>query len=103
MYRIDHDAVVREASRERTRFIRELAENVFDALCRAFAREAEVPRPAYDPMVDRLSGLATFQARLKNSRPPRIAFIRASNRSKCSGTSTKFRRSLFTMSSGLSE
>ena len=56
------------------------------------------PSPA-----ERFIGLASFQDRLKNSRPPRIAFIRSISRSKCSGTSTKFRRSLFTTSSGLSE
>jgi hypothetical protein len=52
---------------------------------------------------ERFMGLSSFQARLKNSRPPRIAVIRSISRSKCSGTSTKLRRSLLTMSSGLSE
>jgi hypothetical protein len=60
------------------------------------------PRPVESP-ADRFIGLANFQDRLKNSRPPRIAVIRSINRSKCSGTSTKFRRSLLTISSGLSE
>lgn len=57
----------------------------------------------HDAAARRFMGLASFQDRLKNSRPPRIAFMRSTSRSKCSGTSTKFRRSLFTMSSGLSE
>lgn len=56
-----------------------------------------------DAEARRFMGHASFQERLKNSRPPRIAFMRSTSRSKCSGTSTKFRRSLFTMSSGLSE
>jgi len=73
-----------------------------EMLRRLLVHEPVTPRPV-DPGVERFKGLASFQDRLKNSRPPRIAVIRSIKRSKCSGTSTKFRRSLFTMSSGLSE
>jgi hypothetical protein len=103
MDRIDLDEVVREACRGRARELRRLAGLAFEALRRLLDHEPATPQPAFDPLIDRIRGLASFQARLKNSRPPRIAFIRSSNRSKCPGTSTKFRRSLFTMSSGLSE
>ena len=45
-------------------------------------------------------GRQAASPRLKNSRRPRIAAMRASSRSKCSGLSTKLSRSLLTISSG---
>lgn len=98
----DFQAIDRRARELRARQKERLFKLACDAIRRMFAPD----RPAasrHDPVVERFIGLASFQDRLKNSRPPRIAFIRSTNRSKCSGTSTKLRRSLLTMSSGLSE
>ena len=90
-----------DARGRRARELGSLVERILQALGRLLMHEPATPAPP-DPS-ERFMGLANFQDRLKNSRPPRIAVIRSISRSKCSGTSTKFRRSLFTISSGLSE
>jgi hypothetical protein len=112
---VEYERIERRAKQLRTRELARIASLAMDQLVRVLVREpieaviALFPRrPAKktrddDPAAERFTGLANFQDRLKNSRPPRIAAIRSTNRSKCSGTSTKLRRSLFTMSSGLSE
>jgi hypothetical protein len=104
MDRNDHDQIEREARQLRVRELRWLLGEALEGIARVLMLRPSAPQPP-DPVTERFMGLglASFQERLKNSRPPRIAFIRATNRSKCSGTSTKFRRSLFTMRSGLSE
>jgi len=84
--------------------LRRIARRALQFLGRLLMHQPVEPRAATpESPAERFIGLANFQDRLKNSRPPRIAVIRSISRSKCSGTSTKFRRSLFTMSSGLSE
>lgn len=98
----EFEAIERAAKLRRVNEMRRLFEAAIDAVIALFADEPRRVHPL-DHAAERFMGLANFQDRLKNSRPPRIAFIRSTNRSKCSGTSTKFRRSLFTMSSGLSE
>ena len=101
MNRIELELIQREARVRQARQLRLAVTAALDALRRWFAAD---PAPAPVPdHAERFMGLANFQERLKNSRPPRIEVIRSIKRSKCSGTSTKFRRSLFTMSSGLSE
>lgn len=112
MDRFDFQCIERDARACRARELRDLAKSTLQMLGRLLERKADAPargiRRTIDPYLDlsvaeRFIGLANFQDRLKNSRPPRIAVIRSISRSKCSGTSTKFRRSLLTMSSGLSE
>jgi hypothetical protein len=99
----EYQAIERAARMRRAAEIRSLIAFASKALGRLLAREPHKAQPP-DPAVGRrFIGLASFQDRLKNSRPPRIAVIRSTSRSKCSGTSTKLRRSLFTMSKGLSE
>jgi hypothetical protein len=102
MDRNEIEAIERRARMLRAKQMGRLATLAFEALARLLVHEPAKPAHAEHP-AERFMGLASFQDRLKNSRPPRIAVIRSTNRSKCSGTSTKFRRSLFTMSSGLSE
>jgi hypothetical protein len=96
------DRIGQDARGRRVRELGRFFERVLQALGRLLMHQPAAP-PQPDPSVERFMGLANFQERLKNSRPPRIAVIRSISRSKCSGTSTKFRRSLFTISSGLSE
>ncbi len=101
MDRIELERIERDARARRARQLRLAVTAALEALRRCFAAEpAPAPLPEH---AERFMGLANFQERLKNSRPPRIEVMRSIKRSKCSGTSTKFRRSLFTMSSGLSE
>lgn len=101
MNRNDFECIERDARRRRARQLRLALADAFEALWRYLAPEPAMPRAS--DAAERFMGLARFQDRLKNSRPPRIAVMRSIKRSRCSGTSTKFRRSLFTMSSGLSE
>ena len=105
MSRDDFDVIERAARARRARELPALLRRAVAMLARLLVREPTPPRRSGDEMyaAERFVGLSNFQERLKNSRPPRIAVIRSINRSKCSGTSTKFRRSLFTISSGLSE
>lgn len=103
MDRNEFDPIERDARIRRAREMRCLAVSVLRALARLLAPSREAHADVSPSPAERFMGLASFQDRLKNSRPPRIAFIRSISRSKCSGTSTKLRRSLLTMSSGLSE
>ena len=102
----ERERIVQDARSRRVRELARIARRALRMLVCMLVHEPAVPSPsrfsAPSP-AERVNGLANFQERLKNSRPPRIAVIRSISRSKCSGTSTKFKRSLFTMSSGLSE
>lgn len=107
MNRIDFERIERDARSRRARQLRGLVALAVQALVRYLVpqptRRGHVEsHPDVSP-AERFVGLARFQDRLKNSRPPRIAVMRSISRSRCSGTSTKFRRSLLTISSGLSE
>ena len=102
MDRITQDARGRRL-RELGSIVRRLLLSLGDLLMRPAAPRKHIDTHSDVSPAERFVGLANFQDRLKNSRPPRIAVIRSISRSKCSGTSTKFRRSLFTISSGLSE
>jgi hypothetical protein len=108
MNRFELDLIEQDARRRRLRELGSVVRHLLRSLGQLLMHAPAAPRRALDPRSDvspaeRFVGLANFQDRLKNSRPPRIAVIRSISRSKCSGTSTKFRRSLFTISSGLSE
>ena len=102
----ERERIIQDARARRVRQLARIARRAVRMLARMLVHEPVMP--AHGPFAtpspaERFIGLANFQERLKNSRPPRIAVIRSIRRSKCSGTSTKFKRSLFTMSSGLSE
>ena len=99
----DFETIERDARARRARELRSLVIAAFEALARHWRHEPASAAHAESTHAERFMGLASFQDRLKNSRPPRIAVMRSIKRSKCSGTSTKFRRSLLTISSGLSE
>lgn len=101
MNRIEFERIEHDARGRRAGYLRLLVTSAVEALLRYLAPEPPAPRGG--DAAERFMGLASFQDRLKNSRPPRIAVMRSIKRSRCSGTSTKFRRSLFTMSNGLSE
>ena len=101
MDRIEFERIERDARLRRAGYLRFAIGAAIEALLRYLAPEPAAPRA--NEAAERFMGLARFQDRLKNSHPPRIAVMRSIKRSRCSGTSTKFRRSLFTMSSGLSE
>ena len=106
MDRIEFERIEHDARRRRAGQLRLLATAAVEALLRYLApapRRGRIETHSDVSPAERFMGLARFQDRLKNSRPPRIAVIRSIKRSRCSGTSTKFRRSLFTMSNGLSE
>ena len=102
----ERERIVQDARSRRVGELGRIARRALRMLACMLVHEPVMPSPsrfsAPSP-AERFIGLASFQERLKNSRPPRIAVIRSISRSKCSGTSTKFKRSLFTMSSGLSE
>ena len=55
---------------------------------------------AYSILTHHLSLIANHSPRLKNSRAPRIAAMRSSNKSKSAGASTKLRCSEFTINTG---
>jgi len=107
MNRDQMDRVMQDARGRRLRelgnIVRHLLQSLGALLANPAAPRKHIGSHSDVSSAERFVGLANFQDRLKNSRPPRIAVIRSISRSKCSGTSTKLRRSLFTMSSGLSE